>query len=300
MSGALRPQIQRPDRLLRQLQRGAQQGRHRPEPRQGLLRRHGLPRRNRHHHGRRDDVRQSRLPAQVERQRRRLLLARRSTAPTPGTPPGRPPSAPPAAPCTPSAAAGAATTAAAPSSSTPTNQPAPRSPSTSAAATSPPAGKPSPASPSTRHRHDPPLHDAHPRAPAPPVNLTLPTISGTPKQGQTLTASNGTWSNSPTSYSYQWARCGSAGGNCTAISGATSKTYVLTSSDVGATLRITVAATNSGGSTAATSAPTAVVTATATPRPATTTTPRRPPHDPSVDVDVLHAGRRRTAASAST
>ena len=49
-----------------------------------------------------------------------------------------------------------------------------------------------------------------------PGNLTLPTISGTPQQGQTLTASNGTWSNSPTSYSYQWARCDSTGGNCTA------------------------------------------------------------------------------------
>jgi hypothetical protein len=109
-----------------------------------------------------------------------------------------------------------------------------------------------------------------------PVSLTLPTISGTPRQGQTLTAGNGTWSNSPTGYSYQWARCGPAGGNCTAIGGATSKTYVLTSSDVSATLRITVAASNSGGSTAATSAATAAVAAATTTTTTTATTTTSP------------------------
>ena len=93
----------------------------------------------------------------------------------------------------------------------------------------------------------------------PPANTALPTISGNAVVGQTLTASTGTWSWAPTTYAYQWRRCDSAGANCAALSGATAASYVLLSADAGSTLRVVVTATNTGGSTSATSAQTGVV-----------------------------------------
>ncbi len=87
----------------------------------------------------------------------------------------------------------------------------------------------------------------------PPWNTVIPSITGTAQDGQTLTASTGTWVNTPTSYAYQWSRSG------TPIGGATGSTYVLVLADVGETITVTVTATNAGGSGAATSAPTAVV-----------------------------------------
>ena len=96
-------------------------------------------------------------------------------------------------------------------------------------------------------------------AAATPQNTSPPTISGTPKVGSLQTADNGTWSNSPTSYAYQWQRCASDGTGCGDITAATSKTYTPTSGDVGRTLRVVVTATNADGKASATSAPTDVI-----------------------------------------
>lgn len=77
------------------------------------------------------------------------------------------------------------------------------------------------------------------------VNSTAPTISGTTRQGQTLTASPGTWTFDLDylSYTYQWERCDSGGGSCVDIVGATNVNYVLTAADVGSRLRVEVTAT---------------------------------------------------------
>ena len=81
----------------------------------------------------------------------------------------------------------------------------------------------------------------------PPANTVLPAVSGTAQQGQTLSSSTGTWTNSPTGYAYQWQRCNSGGTSCSNISAATSQTYLLVLADVGATIRVAVTATNAGG-----------------------------------------------------
>ena len=102
--------------------------------------------------------------------------------------------------------------------------------------------------------------------PLPPTNASPPAVTGTPTQGQTLSTGNGSWSNSPTSYTYVWQDCDTSGTNCTAISGGSSSSYTLASGDVGHTIRAVVSATNAGGSGSASSAPTPVVAA-ATPPP---------------------------------
>ncbi|MGD0196559.1 MAG: hypothetical protein ABSC56_01445 [Solirubrobacteraceae bacterium] len=79
-----------------------------------------------------------------------------------------------------------------------------------------------------------------------PVNNAVPTISGSAVVGDTLTEQQGTWSNFPTGYSYQWEDC--SNGSCAAISGATGQTYVVQSSDLGDTIEVAETASNDGGS----------------------------------------------------
>lgn len=91
-----------------------------------------------------------------------------------------------------------------------------------------------------------------------PVSVEAPTITGMARVGQTLTAQNGTWENSPTSFRYRWLRCDANGGSCLFIT-AQSKTYPVVQADAGHTLRVRVTAANADGATSVRSEPTAIV-----------------------------------------
>jgi Bacterial Ig-like domain (group 3) len=121
-----------------------------------------------------------------------------------------------------------------------------------------------------------------------PMNISPPTILGAPQEGQTLTEVNGSWTNQPTSYSYRWQRCDSAGSTCSEIPGASTQTYTLTGVDVGYAIVVKEIAHNAAGHRKAVSAPTAVVS----PAPAspntnqTVTTLLASPTDPVVNEAV--------------
>jgi hypothetical protein len=95
-------------------------------------------------------------------------------------------------------------------------------------------------------------------SPAAPKNTAAPTISGTARVGQQLTANEGTWSGNPTAYAFEWQRCDADVIVCSNI-GATAKTYLVRTADLGYRLRVRVTARNDKGSATATSALTAIV-----------------------------------------
>lgn len=76
-----------------------------------------------------------------------------------------------------------------------------------------------------------------------------PTISGTAKVGQTLTAGPGTWTSGTTpTYTYKWQRSADGSNGWTDISGATNGTYLLATADATNFIRAVVTATNTAGS----------------------------------------------------
>jgi hypothetical protein len=118
----------------------------------------------------------------------------------------------------------------------------------------------------------------------PPIDATLPAISGNYSEAQTLTADEGTWDGPDRNYEFGWVRCNSVGSLCDPVISATGQEYLLTAADVGSTVRVVVTATNKNGSAVATSDATPVIalslpttstttTSTATSSTTTTTTP---------------------------
>jgi hypothetical protein len=93
-----------------------------------------------------------------------------------------------------------------------------------------------------------------------PRNQSLPTVSGTARQDETLTAAPGSWSaGAEVAYEYQWRRCDAAGKGCADVDGGFEPTYVLSSDDVGGTMRVVVTALDDHGTGRATSDATAVI-----------------------------------------
>jgi hypothetical protein len=97
-----------------------------------------------------------------------------------------------------------------------------------------------------------------------PANTGEPSITGTPRVGQILRTTRGSWTGTePIEYAFRWFRCDGAGApdasNCRRISNAADNTYVLRQADAGFRIRSQVVATNLDGTARATSNPTNVV-----------------------------------------
>jgi Ig domain of plant-specific actin-binding protein len=111
---------------------------------------------------------------------------------------------------------------------------------------------------------------------ASPYPTGAPTVNGTAQAGETLTATDGTWTGAPSSFAYQWQRCFGDGSGCGNIPGATSKTLALTDRNVGDTFRVRVTAMEGIGSASKLSAVSAAV-AEAPPGPPPPQPPPGPP-----------------------
>ena len=108
-----------------------------------------------------------------------------------------------------------------------------------------------------------------------PNDVAEPQISGTPRVGQVLRTTRGTWTGTtPMEFTFRWFRCQGAGApdasDCRRISNAGDNTYVLRQADAGFRIRSQVVARNADGQDTATSNPTSVVTGA---RPVNTTEP---------------------------
>jgi Tol biopolymer transport system component len=101
---------------------------------------------------------------------------------------------------------------------------------------------------------------------APPVVSGVGGASATtPKVGDTMTGTNGSWSDiASANVTYQWSRCIEYA--CSTLTGATSNTYTIQERDLGTALRLDVAYSSAGGVAVNSSDPTGVIGQTPTTR----------------------------------
>jgi hypothetical protein len=113
------------------------------------------------------------------------------------------------------------------------------------------------ADPGTQEQASAVTEPVSPAAGLVPANTAVPTISGTPRTGETLTAAEGQWSGvAPISYTYEWQLCDPTGNACAALAGATARILVLPAGAVGKTVRVKVTGANATGSASAISSAT--------------------------------------------
>jgi hypothetical protein len=103
-----------------------------------------------------------------------------------------------------------------------------------------------------------------------PVATVRPSLAGAPQQGKRLSGRAGTWLGSGgITHAFQWYRCDANGAHCSSIHGATKPAYTAMAKDAGATIGLTVRATDSTGTTAAYSSLTGLIAPAASPLAAT-------------------------------
>lgn len=89
---------------------------------------------------------------------------------------------------------------------------------------------------------------------SPPTNTVAPVIRSAPQVGRTMTTSDGTWVNNPTSFSYQWQRANDAAFTTGVTSiGTNVNNYTSVSADANKYIRCQVTGTNTAGSNTANS-----------------------------------------------
>jgi hypothetical protein len=135
-----------------------------------------------------------------------------------------------------------------------------------------------------------------------PTSTAPPTISDTsPQAGQTITATEGTWTgDQPQTTAYQWERCNAGGSSCVVIPGANTQSYTVQNADVGNTLRVTVTRANASGSSSASSAATSPVTAAPGPGSTIPATSVNPPDRLLIDRVQFSPNRIRSRFAAFT